>query len=75
LSRGHWSIENRVHWVRDVTYDEDRCRVRKGAAAQSLATLRNLALNLFRLGGARNIAAATRACAARPGRVLALLGV
>jgi hypothetical protein len=32
LSRGHWGIENRLHWVRDVTFDEDRCQVRSGAA-------------------------------------------
>ena len=30
LNWGHWSIENRLHWVRDVTFDEDRCQVRKG---------------------------------------------
>ena len=35
----HWGIENRLHWVRDVTFDEDRCRARKGAAAQILASL------------------------------------
>ncbi len=34
LSRGHWGIENRLHWVRDVTFDEDRSQVRTGAAPQ-----------------------------------------
>jgi hypothetical protein len=49
LSRGHWSIENRLHWVRDVSLDEDRCRCRAGARA--LAALRNLALWLIRSRG------------------------
>ena len=40
LSRGHWSIENRLHYVRDVSFDEDRCRARAGGRV--LATLRNL---------------------------------
>ena len=41
--RQHWGIENRVHWVRDVTFDEDRCTVRTGAGPQVLATVRNTA--------------------------------
>ena len=49
LSRGHWGIENRLHWVRDVSMDEDRCRVRAGARA--LAALRNLVLWLIRSRG------------------------
>ena len=53
--RQHWGIENRVHWVRDVTFDEDRCTVRTGAGPQVLATVRNSAVNLHRLGGANNI--------------------
>ena len=52
LNRGHWSIENRVHYVRDWTFDEDRCRVRKGHAAQTLAALRNFAISLLRRGNA-----------------------
>jgi len=50
--RDHWGIENAVHWVRDVTFDEDRCTVRTGAAPQVLASLRNTTLNLHRLHGA-----------------------
>jgi predicted transposase YbfD/YdcC len=49
LSRGHWDIENKLHWVRDVTMNEDRCRVRAGARA--LAALRNLVLWLIRSRG------------------------
>ncbi|WP_218000607.1 ISAs1 family transposase [Nocardia higoensis] len=58
--RGHWGIENRAHWIRDVTYDEDRCRARTGSAPQVLATLRNTAISLARLAGHSNIAAAQR---------------
>src|SRR3972149_4499035 len=49
LNRGHWEIENRLHWVRDVTFDEDRCRIRKGAGPRVMATLRNLVISLLRL--------------------------
>jgi predicted transposase YbfD/YdcC len=58
--RGHWSIENRLHWVRDVTYDEDRSQVRTGHAPQVMASLRNTAISLLRLAGHTNIAAACR---------------
>lgn len=58
--RGHWAIEDRLHYVRDVTYDEDRCRVRTGSGAEVMATLRNLAISLLRLAGWNNIAQATR---------------
>ena len=74
LWRGHWGIENRVHWVRDVTFDEDRCQVRKGAAPQVMAGLRNLTISLFRLNQEPNIAAALRRCAARVSLALSLLG-
>jgi predicted transposase YbfD/YdcC len=46
LVRGHWQIENGLHWVRDVTMGEDKCRVRRGNAPQALAALRNAALHL-----------------------------
>ena len=48
ISRGHWSIENRLHYVRDVSMGEDACRVRSGHAPQNLTTLRNLAIGLIR---------------------------
>jgi hypothetical protein len=75
LNRGHWGIENKIHWVRDVTFDEDRSQVRKGAAVQVMASLRNIAISLLRLAGATNIAAALRSCAARVGRALRLIGL
>jgi predicted transposase YbfD/YdcC len=74
LWRGHWGIENRVHWVRDVTFDEDRCQVRSGAAPQVMAALRNLTISLLRLAGKPNIAAALRRNAAHPAEALALVG-
>ena len=58
--RDHWGIENRLHWVRDVTYGEDASRVRTGAGPQVMASLRNLATSLHRLTGATNVAAALR---------------
>ncbi len=58
--RGQWSIENGLHWVRDVTQREDASQVRTGHAPQNLAALRNLVINLFRLDGQGNIAAAHR---------------
>jgi predicted transposase YbfD/YdcC len=46
--RGHWSIENKLHWVMDVCFREDQSRARQGYAAENLATLRRLALNLLK---------------------------
>ncbi len=71
--QGHWGIENRLHWVRDVTFDEDRSQVRTGAAPHVMATLRNLAISLLRLAGWTNIARALRHHAADRQRPLALL--
>lgn len=71
--REHWTIENRVHWVRDVTFDEDHQQLRVGCAHQVSAALRNTAIGLLRLMGEGNIARATRRYAAQP--ILALLAV
>jgi predicted transposase YbfD/YdcC len=46
--RTHWEIENKVHWVLDIVFREDDCRVRKGNGAQNFAVLRHIALNLLR---------------------------
>jgi predicted transposase YbfD/YdcC len=72
LIRGHWSIEAR-HWVRDVTFGEDRSRLRSGHAPQMMAALRNLALTLIRRTGTTAIAAHRRHLAAHPARALRLL--
>ena len=71
--RGHWEIENRLHWVRDVTYQEDNSLVRTGNAPRVMATLRSLAISLLRLDGRKNIAAANRHHARDPQRTLRLL--
>lgn len=73
--RGHWSIENRTHWVRDVTYDEDRSQVRTGTGPQVMAAVRNAAIGALRLAGITNIAAANRHHARDANRPLALLGI
>jgi predicted transposase YbfD/YdcC len=75
LVRGHWAIENRSHWVRDVTYDEDRSQVRSGSIPQVMAALRNTAIGLLRSAGYSNIAKAGRELAAQPAKALALVGV
>lgn len=75
LVRGHWAIENRVHYVRDRIFDEDRSQVRKRSAPQLMASLRNLAMGLLRLAGARNIAAALRHCGRNLRTTLRLIGL
>ena len=71
--RRHWEIENKLHWVRDVTYQEDQSLVRTGNAPRVMASLRNLAISLLRLDGHANIAAANRHHARDPQRTLTLL--
>jgi predicted transposase YbfD/YdcC len=75
LVRGHWAIENKSHWVRDVTFDEDRSQVRCGNIPQVMAALRNTAIGLLRWAGHTNIAAACRRLAAQPAQALALIGI
>ena len=55
LSRNHWSIENRLHYVRDVTCREDQCRTRARAAPQVLAALRNTVLTIIRRSGRKPV--------------------
>jgi predicted transposase YbfD/YdcC len=73
--RGHWSIENSIHWVRDVTYDEDRSQIRTGTGPHVMAALRNTAIAALRTAGITNIAAANRHHARDSNRPLALLGI
>lgn len=69
-ARGHWGIENRLHYVRDVTMGEDANRTRSGSGPQVLAALRNLAISKLRLDCVSNIAAALRRNAARVGPMI-----
>lgn len=73
--RGHWQIENSLHYVRDVTLGEDACQVRADHAPANLAACRNAALNLLRQAGVTNVAAALRRHAMYPRQALALMGI
>jgi predicted transposase YbfD/YdcC len=75
LIRGHWQIENKSPWVRDVTCDEDRSQVRCGHIPQGMAALRNTTIGLLRWAGYSNIAAACRRMAAQPDLALTLMGI
>src|SRR6266853_2118053 len=75
LVRDHWGIEHKSHWVRDVTFDEDRSQVRCGNIPHIMAALRNTTIGLLRWAGHTNIAAACRRLAAQPAQALALLGI
>ncbi len=72
--RVHWHIENRLHWLRDETFGEDRCRIRSGAAPQILASVRNFVINWFRSHKTDNIAQALRENAWNPQPLFARLG-
>ena len=71
--RQHWHIENKLHWIRDVTLGEDLHQARTGTGPQVLATLRNLILALLRLSGHDNIARALRHHARHPDQAIRLL--
>jgi len=73
--RGHWTIENELHWVRDVTFAEDASQVRIGTGPRAMTTLRNLAIGALRLAGSANIAAALRHNSRDPTRPLTILGI
>src|SRR6266567_7948491 len=73
LTRGHWSIENGLHYVRDVSFGEDRSRLRTGSAPQIMAALRNLAITLIHRSGSSQIAASRRHFAAHPREAVTLL--
>ncbi len=59
-NRGHWGIENRSHYVRDVTFGEDASQIRKGSAPHCLAAIRDAAISFLRASGVTNMAAALR---------------
>lgn len=74
LWRGHWSIENRVHHVRDVSFREDAGQAHTGQTAQALAALRNGLLTSLRAAGWTQLADALRHFAAHPDEALAFIG-
>ena len=75
LLRGHWAIENGLHYVRDTTFAEDASQVRTGAAPNVMAALRNLVIGVLSRAGPVNVAAALRRHARDPRRPLATLGI
>ena len=70
IIRGHQMIEDRLHWVRDMDFDEDRSQIRTASGPRVMASLRNLVLTILRLAGTISIAAALRHHARRPDRPL-----
>ena len=73
LARAHWGIENGLHYTRDATLGEDRCRARKGNSPRVLASLRNVAVHLLRGMATPGVAAAARQLAADPRQALDFL--
>lgn len=72
-TRGHWTVES-LHHVRDVTWDEDRCRIRTGHAPQAMAALRNLATSLIKIFVSSNVAEGNRTLIMNLPRLLDLVG-
>ncbi|WP_203872160.1 transposase [Planomonospora parontospora] len=72
--RGHWPIENRLHWVRDVTFGEDHCQVRTANAPRVTAGLRNLVIGVLCRSGSGNLAKTIRHLGRDATRVLPILG-
>jgi predicted transposase YbfD/YdcC len=75
LVRNHWHIENKSHWVRDVTFDEDHSQVRCGNTPEVMSALRNTVIGLMRHCGITNIASACRRFSAQPLFALELIGI
>lgn len=75
LRRGHWTIENQLHWVKDVSLGEDRSTVHRGVGPTIMATLRDTAVSVLHQAGRRRIAASLRYFSQRPREILALLGL
>jgi len=72
-TRRHWSIENELHNVRDIAFDEDRCRVRNRRKAQTLAAIRNAAIALLRHAGFTNITEGREWCSEERSRPLYMI--
>lgn len=75
LNRSHWGIENRLHWIRDVSLGEDACRAKADHCPQNLAALRNVGLTLMRATDIKEILPALRDFATRPRDLLKILRI
>lgn len=71
---GHWGIESH-HWLRDVTFGEDKCQVKCGHAPQNLAAFRNVVINLLRHRGHKQIAGTLREFSYQTRKLLRFLGI
>jgi len=75
IIRGHWTIENKVHYVRDMAFDEDRSQIRTGNGPRVMATIRNIVLSILRLLGVANITECLRKNALNHSRIFRMLGL
>lgn len=75
IIRGHWTIENRVHYVRDMAFDEDRSQVRTGNGPRVMAIIRNLVINILRILGVTNITQCLRENALNHTKIFKMLGI
>ena len=71
--RSHWSIENRLHWVKDVILNEDNSRIRSGKIVRNLSLVKSTIINVFRLNGYTSIKKAIEQFANRPSKARILL--
>jgi hypothetical protein len=74
IIRAHWLIENGLHWVRDVTFDEDRSQIRTKNGPRVMASLRNLIISIFGMMKVKNIAAMLRQFSWNPKMACEALG-
>lgn len=72
LVRGHWQVDNGLHYVRDTTFKEDASHARTGTPPAALAAVRNTVIAALRLAGATNIAQARRWAAGTVERIINL---
>ncbi|KFD41421.1 hypothetical protein DK28_0209185 [Peptococcaceae bacterium SCADC1_2_3] len=75
IVRGHWTIENRVHYVRDMAFDEDRSQIRMDNGPRVMAIIRNLVISILRILGVTNITQTLRENALDRSRILKMLGL
>ena len=73
--RGHWEIENRLHWIRNTVFREDTCTTRTGNGAHVMATLRNMTISLLRVAGSPSIAPVLDAFSNKSSRIFRFLGL
>lgn len=75
LNRGHWSVENKSHWIRDVVFSEDLSQIRTGTGPAAFAVLRNTAISLIKLAQGSSIACELRSFSRNNLRTLRAIGI